>query len=79
MFIGQVERGRCNISLHNILKIAAGLELDPGELVRGLEAPESSGCNDGNQGRNACARPPSPPASKRRDVVAMPLLSPGSS
>jgi len=39
-FIGQVERGRRNISLHNILKIAAGLRLDPGELVRGLLAPE---------------------------------------
>jgi len=41
-FIGQVERGRRNISLHNILKIGAGLRLDPGELVRGLLAPESS-------------------------------------
>lgn len=39
-FIGQVERGRRNISLHNILKIAAGLQLDPGELVQGLGAPE---------------------------------------
>ena len=45
-FIGQVERGRRNISLHNILKIAAGLQLDPGELVRGLEVPESSGSGD---------------------------------
>jgi len=40
-FVGQVERGRRNISLHNILKIAAGLELDAGDLVRGLRAPES--------------------------------------
>ncbi|MDQ3153865.1 MAG: helix-turn-helix domain-containing protein [Actinomycetota bacterium] len=38
-FIGQVERGRRNISLHNILKIAEGLQLDPAELVRGLRAP----------------------------------------
>jgi len=38
-FLGQVERGRRNISLHNILKIAEGLQLDPGELVRGLRAP----------------------------------------
>lgn len=38
-FIGQVERGRRNISLHNLLKIAEGLQLDPGELVRGLRAP----------------------------------------
>ncbi|MGH3915735.1 MAG: helix-turn-helix domain-containing protein [Pseudonocardiaceae bacterium] len=39
-FIGQVERGRRNISLHNILKIAMGLQLDPGELVRGLGESE---------------------------------------
>lgn len=39
-FVGQVERGRRNISLHNILKLAAGLQFDPAELVRGLKAPE---------------------------------------
>jgi transcriptional regulator with XRE-family HTH domain len=39
-FVGQVERGRRNLSLHNILKIAAGLQVDPGDLVRGLQAPE---------------------------------------
>jgi transcriptional regulator with XRE-family HTH domain len=39
-YVGQVERGRRNISLHNILKLAAGLGIDPGELVRGLRAPE---------------------------------------
>jgi transcriptional regulator with XRE-family HTH domain len=40
-FIGQVERGRRNVSLHNILKLAAGLGIDPAELVRGLSAPKS--------------------------------------
>jgi transcriptional regulator with XRE-family HTH domain len=39
-FLGQVERGRRNLSLHNLLKIAAGLSADPAELVRGLQAPE---------------------------------------
>jgi transcriptional regulator with XRE-family HTH domain len=39
-YVGQVERGRRNISLHNILKLAGGLGIDPGELVRGLRAPE---------------------------------------
>ncbi len=39
-FVGQVERGRRNISLHNILKLAAGLQIDPGELVRGLSMSE---------------------------------------
>lgn len=38
-FVGQVERGRRNISLHNLLKLAAGLGIDPGELVTGLKAP----------------------------------------
>jgi transcriptional regulator with XRE-family HTH domain len=39
-FIGQVERGQRNISLHNLLKVAAGLGVDPGELVTGLRAPQ---------------------------------------
>jgi transcriptional regulator with XRE-family HTH domain len=39
-YVGQVERGRRNISLHNILKIAEGLKIDPGKLMRGLRAPE---------------------------------------
>jgi transcriptional regulator with XRE-family HTH domain len=39
-FLGQVERGRRNLSLHNLLKIAAGLGVDPAELVRGLQAPQ---------------------------------------
>ncbi|KDA44541.1 helix-turn-helix domain-containing protein [Frankia sp. BMG5.23] len=38
-FVGQVERGKRNISLHNILKLAEALKIDPGELVRGLRAP----------------------------------------
>jgi transcriptional regulator with XRE-family HTH domain len=38
-FLGQVERGRRNLSLHNLLKLAAGLGVDPAELVRGLRPP----------------------------------------
>lgn len=38
-FLGQVERGRRNLSLHNILKLARGLAIDAGELVSGLEPP----------------------------------------
>lgn len=38
-FLGQVERGQRNLSLHNLLKIAAGLGVDPSELVVGLEPP----------------------------------------
>ena len=35
-FIGQVERGSRNLSLHNILKIAGGLDVDPGVLIAGI-------------------------------------------
>lgn len=35
-YLGQVERGQANLTLHNILKIAAALDVDPGELVTGL-------------------------------------------
>jgi len=41
-FVGQVERGRRNLSLINILKIAEGLEVDAGALVSGLRASRSS-------------------------------------
>lgn len=40
-FVGQVERGQRNPSLHNLLKLAAGLGVDPGELVRKLNPPRS--------------------------------------
>jgi transcriptional regulator with XRE-family HTH domain len=39
-FLGQVERGGRNLNLHNLLKIAQGLGLDPGELVTGLTPPK---------------------------------------
>ncbi|RDB47056.1 helix-turn-helix domain-containing protein [Tsukamurella tyrosinosolvens] len=42
-YLGQVERGRRNVTLHNILKIAEGLEIAPGELVDGLQAPVAEG------------------------------------
>jgi transcriptional regulator with XRE-family HTH domain len=41
-FLGQVERGRRNLTLHNILKVADALGVDPGELVAGLRPPPSS-------------------------------------
>ncbi len=41
-FVGQVERGQRNLSLHNLLKLAEGLQIDPGVLVTGLKAPADS-------------------------------------
>jgi transcriptional regulator with XRE-family HTH domain len=41
-FLGQVERGQRNLTLHNILKLAAGLKVDPGELIQGLKPPKPS-------------------------------------
>lgn len=41
-FVGQVERGQRNLTLHNILKVAAALGVDPSELVTGLQPPSSS-------------------------------------
>jgi transcriptional regulator with XRE-family HTH domain len=40
-FLGQVERGQRNLNLHNLVKIAHGLGLDPGELASGLPAPDA--------------------------------------
>lgn len=38
-FLGQVERGQRNLNLHNLVKIAEGLGVDPAELVKGLKPP----------------------------------------
>ncbi|MGI8774472.1 MAG: helix-turn-helix domain-containing protein [Actinomycetota bacterium] len=35
-YVGSVERGERNISLVNIVRLAAALGVDPGELLRGL-------------------------------------------
>lgn len=35
-YIGHVERGEVNPALYNIVRIAAVLGVDPGELVKGL-------------------------------------------
>lgn len=35
-YIGQVERGQRNITLHNILRVAKALEVDAALLVKGL-------------------------------------------
>lgn len=35
-YVGQVERGQTNLTLHNIIKLADALGVDAGELVTGL-------------------------------------------
>lgn len=37
-YLGQVERGRRNVTLHNILNLADGLEVDAGRLVSDLRS-----------------------------------------
>lgn len=39
-YISQVERGRANPTLHNIMQLAEGLGCDAGELVAGLRRGE---------------------------------------
>lgn len=35
-YLGQIERGQNNLTLHNILRVAQALEVDPGVLMTGL-------------------------------------------
>jgi transcriptional regulator with XRE-family HTH domain len=35
-FVSEVERGMRNLSLSSLLRLAQGLEVDPGDLVDGL-------------------------------------------
>ena len=37
--LGKIERGQRSLRLETILKIAAGLDIDAGQLVSGLPAP----------------------------------------
>ena len=38
-FVGQVERGRRNLSFNNLLKLSDALHVDPAELVHDLHGP----------------------------------------
>lgn len=37
-FIGRIERGQANLTLRNIIRLAEALDVDPGDLVRGLRS-----------------------------------------
>ena len=41
-YLGQVERGRRNVSLLNILRIAGALQVGAGELIEGLPPDEKA-------------------------------------
>lgn len=41
-YLGQIERGRRNVTLHNILRLAQGLGCNPAELIDGLTYDEPS-------------------------------------
>jgi len=41
-YVGQVERGQKNLSLHSLLRIAEALGVTPESLVAGLHAPTAS-------------------------------------
>jgi transcriptional regulator with XRE-family HTH domain len=49
-FVGQVERGRRNLTLHNILRLAAALDTDPSTLVQGLQPPPATDQQAGADG-----------------------------
>ncbi len=36
-YIGHVERGEVNVTVWNLIRLAAALGVDPGELVQGLK------------------------------------------
>ena len=40
-YVGHVERGEVNLTVYNLTRLAAALEVDPAELVRGLR-PDAS-------------------------------------
>lgn len=41
-YIGQVERGKPNLTLHSLLRLASALGVDPGDLVAGLREPDET-------------------------------------
>jgi transcriptional regulator with XRE-family HTH domain len=39
-YVSQVERGQHDLGVQNLLKLARGLKVPPGDLVNGLAAPD---------------------------------------
>jgi transcriptional regulator with XRE-family HTH domain len=41
-YIGHVERGKVSVTLDSIVRIASGLQVDPGELLRDIAGGRSN-------------------------------------
>ena len=39
-YVGSLERGERNVALHNIVRLAWALRVDPGELVAEIKPPD---------------------------------------
>jgi transcriptional regulator with XRE-family HTH domain len=40
-YVGHVERGEVNLTVYRLLRLAAALDVDPAELVQGLQPDET--------------------------------------
>lgn len=73
-YIGHVERGEVNVALSNVVRIAAALNIDPGELVRGIPPDEVlPGRSGTGPGLNRRAQP----ADQEGGPSANPFRDPG--
>ena len=51
-FFGQVECGRSNITLHDLLEVAAALEVDPAQLLKELDMHAEPDLPDASSARD---------------------------